>query len=341
MPYYIGLLVSLTAFCISPVRRAIFNPVTTPFDHQKTRLQFFDLLRGIAIIAVVVIHITKILYEGYPQGAEWGYPVNAAARFAIGFFFIASGALLPSILQSPWTFWKPKITRVLIPYTAAVAIICLLLDSSIPDFFYKLVTGTAAVPYYFIPALMQMYIVYFILNPVRERSWFLPLCFLISLTFYVVKVQELHFLFVGFRYLFFFAYGMAHSTRLLGLRPSPAAFSFTALLLFYLVLVVAVPGVYGNEQFVYSIACLEGLLFLYASHRIPKWLAGSVARIGKLSLWIFLVHYPFSEWSVAQAVLKGFPPILYGTVLTLILSIISAWVLDTVYKKTLSLMGVQ
>ena len=78
------------------------------------RIQSVDVIRVVAIIAVIVIHVVPFTDQPNRIGGEWNAAtvVNQLARFAVPFFFIVSGYL-----------WAQKIEdeRNVYPLTARMA----------------------------------------------------------------------------------------------------------------------------------------------------------------------------------------------------------------------------
>ncbi|MGM0629397.1 MAG: acyltransferase family protein, partial [Patescibacteria group bacterium] len=92
-------------------------------NKPKVRKGFFDFSKGIAILAVIIIH-TVFIMNAFSEdlsvySLQWNEGINRVMRFAIPVFFISSGALLFLTgldKESLKDFYLPKIKRIFIPY---------------------------------------------------------------------------------------------------------------------------------------------------------------------------------------------------------------------------------
>ena len=131
--------------------------------HQRNYT--IDLLRILAIIGVVIIHVTSRSLE---QGnydllrLNTSLFLNQAFRFAVPLFFLISGFTLEYryIDRLPIkAFFKKRISKLLIPYVFWSAIyFVVLFKNSITDllslnFLQQLLLGTASIQMYFIPSI--------------------------------------------------------------------------------------------------------------------------------------------------------------------------------------------
>ncbi|MCD7034482.1 acyltransferase family protein [Metabacillus sp. GX 13764] len=90
----------------------------------KNRIVYFDWLRVIATIGVVMLHsAAPILYEykDLPQNQWWvGHVFDTLTRWCVPIFFMMSGALLlnPDKREPLQTFFKKRAIKVFIPFAA-------------------------------------------------------------------------------------------------------------------------------------------------------------------------------------------------------------------------------
>ncbi len=315
--------------------RDVLIPRAGEFQRVKsTRIPFFDFIRGIAILGVIVIHVVKVLADAHPGWVYQGFGLSAMSRFAIGFFFIASGALISRHSSCNPDYWMPKFWRIFVPYAFIVALYLMIEPFTIQEYPYLLISGKAEVPFYFISVLFQLYLLYFIIKPFRDAWWFLPLnLFLSILLFFVVRTLEFQGIPIGARFIFFLAYGMAHANRLQSLIPLPHTLPFLILVLTYCMLTNIYVGHYNNEQFIYSVALFELMLLAYHKGWIPQGVKKIVTMIGSVSLWIFLIHYPITKVCVEWAVTHSLPPLLTGFILTVLVSVPASFHLQRIYKR--------
>jgi surface polysaccharide O-acyltransferase-like enzyme len=87
---------------------------------QSTNIQYIDTLRALAIIGVIVIHITSPLVNmtyGKIMPYWWiGNIVNSAVRFAVPLFLMLSGTTLLGKEYRLGEFYKKRMMRVLVPF---------------------------------------------------------------------------------------------------------------------------------------------------------------------------------------------------------------------------------
>jgi len=134
------------------------------------RLTEFDLIRAAAALAVIAIHVTA----GY-MDSPLAYTWNHLVRFAVPLFIIISGFLLAwsdhdSLDFSTPAFYRQRLHRILVPYILWTIIYCLL------NFYLlrllnhpllllttlgkALLMGNACYHLYFIPIILQLYLLY-------------------------------------------------------------------------------------------------------------------------------------------------------------------------------------
>ena len=86
---------------------------------QTERLYYIDVLKSLAIIAVIVIHVSGSLFYMYSKiPLEWwmiGNIFDSSARWAVPVFFMCSGALLLKSREKISIFLKKRIPKILIP----------------------------------------------------------------------------------------------------------------------------------------------------------------------------------------------------------------------------------
>lgn len=90
-------------------------------DNKKdSSIFYFELLRSIAILAVVILHSSAPLLNHFDHQYNWwaGNIYDSAMRWSVPIFVMISGALLlnPSKQQSIQQFLKKRISKVLVPF---------------------------------------------------------------------------------------------------------------------------------------------------------------------------------------------------------------------------------
>ncbi len=139
-----------------------------------SRLPEFDVLRSLAIIGVVIIHITAPL-ELYAHNGIFLYylfvVLHLSQRFCVPVFLIISGFFLsynPNYEHNPTLVLKKRLTRIIPPYIIW-SIVFYLLDVFLGDgnfnlliLLQQIVTGSAVGAYYFVILIIQFYILWWL-----------------------------------------------------------------------------------------------------------------------------------------------------------------------------------
>jgi probable poly-beta-1,6-N-acetyl-D-glucosamine export protein len=153
----------------------------------------FDVLKGVAIIAIVMIHSLGSAYSfkettGMAKLNFWfAMVMRQVIAFAVPVFFFTSGYWVSEkIIKSCDDYLlniKQRISRIGIPYVfwsiIAMSIAYLTVNQalSLKIIMIKLLTGGASTPYYFIIVLVQCYMITPLLKQkdVSKRNWILIL----------------------------------------------------------------------------------------------------------------------------------------------------------------------
>jgi surface polysaccharide O-acyltransferase-like enzyme len=175
---------------------------------KSTYLFSIDALRVIAILAVVLIHVTtKTLATLHLDItlAPFSLFLNQAARFAVPLFFLISGFVLELNYKErlPYgTFFKKRASRIILPFIFWSIIYGLYLSGfNFPKlltihFLILLVQGLAAYHLYFIPTLILFYLIFPVLHkgiPLLKNPIVLSSLLIIQgiLLFYDYYIQQL------------------------------------------------------------------------------------------------------------------------------------------------------
>lgn len=261
----------------------------------KKRNDFFDFIKGISIIAVIIIHI-GYLFESYKILSDNTIVdfINNLFRFAVPVFFISSGVLLQPISNNYFNFYFKKITRIVIPYILIASWSFIFLTPN-SNYFYALISGKISTPYYFIIILLQLYTIYPFLNIFRHSHYFLIFSFIFSFGCYL-NSSLWSFYGIPFfgKYLFFFFYGIYTREHFLNYKKhinKTQLYYWLLVIVLYIAIFCILPDRYYNVRFFYSIAIFN--LLFYFKYKIIKFhkITNFFISFGKISLWIFLLHF--------------------------------------------------
>ncbi len=164
---------------------------------MTTRREELDWLRAAAMIAVVLLHASSTFVARPSRLCLWGVTpallLNQASRFAVPGFFLLSGLSLglgpPPRLPG---FWLRRLRRVGLPYVgwtvfyflaARGASAALPLPAALAALGRDLTLGSAASHLWFIPVLLQLYLLYPLLRFLCDRRprIFAAVCLLLGL----------------------------------------------------------------------------------------------------------------------------------------------------------------
>lgn len=126
-----------------------------------------DVLRIIAILAVVCIHTTTktLAVSSFNlQELPLSLFLNQGSRFAVPLFFLISGFVLELNYhrhEAYIKYLKKRLSRIFVPYVFWSAIYCFFVyPKPIGEFLSALINGTASYQLYFIPALLIFYLLF-------------------------------------------------------------------------------------------------------------------------------------------------------------------------------------
>lgn len=265
------------------------------------RLPFFDFSKGLAIMAVVLIHVTLLFpIEQVTIDQQTLDVFNNILRFAIAFFLIASGMLLTPVGKR-WRDWHGfyarKVTRIVVPYLLVALALGWYQGLPWTQLGYQALTGEVSVPFYFMSILIQLYLLYPLVQPLATRWWFVLLSLLLAVVAAMVPaLQLLYGVPLAIPYLFFFVWGIYMRPAILEGRVPPQWLYWLAIIVLYVAvqMVVGVERMY-NLRFFFGPAAFLLLYWVYIRGWFEEWFVQQVAIVGQLSLWIFLLHFPILE----------------------------------------------
>ena len=284
----------------------------------QERILFFDFVKGVAILAVIVIHIVFFLKAFEDKFSlsflKWLEHINRLARFAIPVFFISSGALLTLKdlkINTLKKFYLAKFQRIVIPYIFFSSFATCLYSPG-GNYFLKAIrdifTGGALVTFWFMPVLFQLYFSFpvfwylFVVKRVKPHI-ILLFSFLSSLGFYFLSTEftEFELLFRTFslyfgHFLFFFVLGMVLKPLLfLENREWLKKIYLPLWSVFVIALYLGISAVnpletYYNYRYIYGPTIFLALFYFYpflSRFKISKF----IEKIGRHSLYLYLIHF--------------------------------------------------
>ncbi|AFL69148.1 acyltransferase [Sulfurospirillum barnesii] len=163
------------------------------------RIKYFDMLRGTAIIFVVIIHSSNKGFQFSSDSFNFNFTVltRQLINIAVPLFLAISGYFLVQKNISRWgeyfSFIKKQIPKIYIPFLfwSSVFLILevLIFNQSIASELFKLVVFQSSGPYYFIALIIQYYILLPILKKLANfRGLIISLLIsfaVVGITFYI------------------------------------------------------------------------------------------------------------------------------------------------------------
>ena len=135
-----------------------------------SRIQYFDILRGLAILMVMGIH-TYIVPSFDSLSHAWSINMRELLNFAVPLFLAISGFFIGqkeiNDRNQYISFLKKQIPRVYIPlliWSTPMVILWVLNGQSLISSVIKGVTCATFGPYYFICLIIQLYLVHPIIS---------------------------------------------------------------------------------------------------------------------------------------------------------------------------------
>ncbi|MBU1202553.1 acyltransferase [Patescibacteria group bacterium] len=339
---------SLIIFSIPLARKIYFSDIQNKEEKISTsRDLFFDWLKGLSIIAVIIIHVSYFYSFYFGQPHPFFNIINNLSRFAISIFFISSGILLKPLAnkKSALTkFYTKKIVRIFLPYIIIVSALAMFTGTSIKHFLYLLISGQAAVPYYFVVVLLQFYLLYPALSLLRNSKIFLYISFLITLSSYLYPETWRIFGIPLFgKYLFFFQYGIYMRNYFIIYQKKyfqTQILFWLSIIIIYWLIVFNFDYRFYNVRLFYGLAIFNFLFLLRDKINLNNWLQKILIKSGQLSLWIFLLHFFVVE--LFYKLLNNYSHNIYldFSIILLLSTIVSfgvAYICDIIYKGVLKL----
>jgi peptidoglycan/LPS O-acetylase OafA/YrhL len=351
-------IISLIILFIVPRYNTVFWRLS--YSHQdisnhKIRSNNIDAIKGIAIISVIIIHACYLLLSKYNNGYESIILtfINNIFRFAIPVFLFSSGFLLKAFVwrsKNIFNFYTDKVLRIGIPYILVnIALWQIGYNNSSP-LNHLLFTGEMAVPFYFVPVLFQLYLLYPLLDYFRRLNpkYLLLISLIISIISFLLPITwNINGFPLFTQYLVFFVYGMVRQDAL----KQKSVKTWIELLLIYFILQIGMASIIGsiisdnniweyiyfyNFQIILGFSFIFTSLFYLESKNIGyKVIQNIFAPLGRLSLWIFLLHFPIQQFIFSIFLNSNtivLVELIQNIILTSIITIPLAYILNRIYS---------
>lgn len=298
---------------------------------MKERDLSLDLLRGIAIILVVFIHVTPF---GFVDSDSLNFDATIIFRqiinFAVPLFLFISGYLMAnkslSSTNEYFSYLKKQLPRVLLPYivwSVLYSLIFFALGINAETLLFNFLTFQVVGPFYFIALICQCYLLQPLLKSLSKSFGRLLLSLLISLSscavlFYLRYYRSIDiplYIYGGIvsTWIFFPVLGMYFNSNKINVSKGILSVVTVILLLFSLFETKYILDTFDDlsnavsavklSSFLYSASAITLLFTLRNS--IPK--SSSLFRISELSFGIYFSH--MLVLTVIQILFKRFVPI--------------------------------
>ncbi|WP_245918561.1 acyltransferase family protein [Leptospira ellinghausenii] len=297
------ILAGMLALTFYAFRIPLLFPV--PNQSKNSRESRFDVLRGFAMIGIVMIHIHSYFQFFHPGDTfiiHNALMLSNLARFSVPMFILTSAIFL-KIKEG---YWVSKFKNLVLPYTvfSIVGYWIKYNHYSLNEFLTFYALGKVFTPFYFVPLLLQFYLLFYILNPImKEENWrniILLVSFLINLIsnlgFFDTFLPTEYLSISIFNYIFFFVLGIhiGKTKQSNSEINQNSKFIFSIYFVLSIILILIFSHLFSadlkNHHTIYPI------LFLLFVWQYLNDFNGSISKvlsyIGNQSLFIFLLH-PF------------------------------------------------
>lgn len=162
-------------------------------DITKRRILEMDVIRALAIVAVIVLHVSAtILYRSTPYSTTYNanFILNQFSRFCVPAFIIISGMGLTISYKEGCGYFKFIIRRFLkiVPQYIVWCLLYIIIitkDFNIHTDLNNIVYGNVFYHFYFVPLIIEFYIIFPFIYKFMEKKWWLLLSFLMT-SFFIV-----------------------------------------------------------------------------------------------------------------------------------------------------------
>lgn len=288
---------------------------------KNKRILEYDIIRTIATYSVIIVHLSAIALGGYEQGSTlsiFAIFLNRMLKFTTPVFIFLAGALIQAKYKNEKfnyiIFLKSRFKRILIPYFFVslfyyIIITYLNRDSySLLTYIKQFVTGNAQYHLYFIPIIIQLYILtpvflylkkktnYYLLIPALSIISFISVLYLkftysdrIFIKFiipYIIGVYFGNYIIEFLKKIGSKVYLLIGSTLIIGIMYSIQFKNY------YYNLSNSSEIARDSLWFIYCILSIFALIFLANKLKVFSFVKFTSKRISSASYYIYLLH-PF------------------------------------------------
>jgi peptidoglycan/LPS O-acetylase OafA/YrhL len=291
-----------------PILRKSFVPVPVSSASNKIlkkeesgRYKVFDSLRGVAMLAVILIHTVYLFpLSNVSINVAVLESMNTALRFALPIFYITSGMFLIAperTVKGFVSFYWKRIISIIPAYVLVTGVLAFIEKLSWNEFWFNVYTGNGAIPFYFIIILFQLYLIYPFVEYWAKKRWFVYSAFFFSVVFqFFITSWSVFSVPTAFRFSFFFVWGIYMKDQFLKGTLDRRPIVWVGLVGICVIAYVLYPGMYYNMRPFYGLAMMMLLFIFFTSTWSVKKLEDGLAWIGSMSLWIFLTHFSLMEF---------------------------------------------
>ncbi|MCT8335414.1 acyltransferase [Leptospira sp. 85282-16] len=304
-----------------------------PLGARQGRENRFDVLRGFAMVGIVLIHIHSYFQFFHPADQiviRTTLFFSNLSRFSVPLFILTSAIFL----RKKDGYWISKLKNLVLPYTLASGFGYLVKYNhyNALEFIQFYFLGKVFAPFYFVPLLIQFYLLFYLFDKLLSNKLFskslLLISFLLNLSsnlgfFDSILPKEYHAISI-LNYIFFFILGiyigLSNEEKANQNREKSLIFGTFAILFFFFLILFSFGYFvdFKNHHLIYPIFIFFGIWELLPkfNRKISDW----ISFIGNNSLFIFLLH-PFIIHMMHSVDPYTFGGPVIGYIVTLVLNV--------------------
>lgn len=336
---------------------------------DRERISELDFIRVVSMLSVLILHATSgyLFLETKASlfGLSLAFILNQGVRYCVPLFFLVSGLSLELSYrgQKYGDFLRKRLNKILLPYLFWTSLYYLdsLEEFSIPELVESFLLGRAAPQLYFIGILLQLYILYIPLRHALEKKPAHTLIIVFFISFFIqwaayLSLFQVYFfppelrpylLRTCFPWLFYFSIGILFAQKRSSWMSVVTRYQgvlFPSCLLFAVIYIAdsAATGSYDLSVkpilFVY-VPLVFFTLYAIGVHAVKSaGLVSVINGIARHSMTVFFCHIFILQSLREHLVLYGTSGMLILCALTILLSILFAFLFDFVVEKAKKLL---